>query len=57
MDKALVSGAKDCGFESHLGWVMSELFLVLFFFFYYLRYVREKKIIKTNKKEVFIQKH
>ena len=20
MDKALVSGAKDCGFESHLGW-------------------------------------
>ncbi len=49
MDKALVSGAKDCGFESHLGWVVTELFLYHVFIFS-LPFVGEKKNIATNKK-------
>ena len=26
MDKASVSGAEDCGFESHLGWLLLQQF-------------------------------
>ena len=31
MDKALVSGAKDCGFESHLGWPACAFVFVFYF--------------------------